>query len=181
MDRITTPKIHAQYAKAKEMEKSYADAEKAYEKAKDLESVVRLNLQHLDNPQKAFAIVRKARSAEGAAMVAEYCKANGQTQAAIEFLLLSKHNEEAFKLAEQKNEMPAFAQFLGDDGTQDECRICSAVLYFPHCLTLLDTSCVVLCPLIHIQICRLPVTMKVSRTTHAPVTTTRSAVITPKP
>jgi len=34
-------------------EKKYAEAAVAYEQARDLDSVIRLNLQHLDNPQKA--------------------------------------------------------------------------------------------------------------------------------
>jgi WD repeat-containing protein 19 len=52
MDRITTPKLHHQYAKAKEAEKAYSEAAVAYEKAKDMDSVVRLNLNFLDNPHK---------------------------------------------------------------------------------------------------------------------------------
>lgn len=55
------------------VEKSYIEAEQAYEKAKDVDSVIRLNLQFLDNPQKAFSLVRTTRSAEGAAMVAKHC------------------------------------------------------------------------------------------------------------
>lgn len=73
MGRITTPKLHAAYAKAKEAERAYAEAEVAYDKAKDYDSVIRLNLQFLDNPQKAFQLVRTTRSAEGAAMVAKHC------------------------------------------------------------------------------------------------------------
>ena len=37
----------------------------AYELAKDIDSVVRLLLKHLNNPQKAFALVRRTRSTEG--------------------------------------------------------------------------------------------------------------------
>ena len=33
-------------------ERAYAEAAIAYEKAKDYDSVIRLNLQYLDNPQK---------------------------------------------------------------------------------------------------------------------------------
>ena len=41
MDRITTPKLHGQFGKAKEQEKQYAEAAAAYEKAKDMDSVIR--------------------------------------------------------------------------------------------------------------------------------------------
>jgi len=64
MDRITTPKLQQQYAKAKEAERAYVDAERAYEKAKDMDSVIRLNLMYLDNPQRvrcaAFCLLLRA-------------------------------------------------------------------------------------------------------------------------
>jgi len=120
MDRITTPKIHLQYAKAKEAAKEYATAAAAYEKARDLDSVIRLNLQHLDNPDKAFQIVRVTKSAEGAALVADYCRQHNNFQAAIEFLLMAKRGEEAFALAKAHTQMPAYCLALGDDGTQEE-------------------------------------------------------------
>jgi WD repeat-containing protein 19 len=43
---------------------------------------------HAGNPQKAFALVRMSRSAEGALMVAQFCRRNGDHGGAIEFLLL---------------------------------------------------------------------------------------------
>jgi len=45
-------------AKAKEGEKNYREAEKAYERANDYENIIRLNLDHLDNPEKAKHIFR---------------------------------------------------------------------------------------------------------------------------
>jgi WD repeat-containing protein 19 len=38
---VTSPKIHAQYAKAKEADGKYRDAAQAYEAAKDYDSVIR--------------------------------------------------------------------------------------------------------------------------------------------
>ena len=40
-------------AKAKEAEKLYREAEKAYERANDWENIIRLNLDHLDNADRA--------------------------------------------------------------------------------------------------------------------------------
>lgn len=74
MKKISAPKLHAQYAKAKEAEGSFAEAVEAYEMAKDYDSVIRLNLNQLKNPQKAFAMVRKSRTAEGAIMVSQFCQ-----------------------------------------------------------------------------------------------------------
>ena len=44
MDKITSPSILVMVAKAKEAEKSFKEADKAYEKANDWENVIRLNL-----------------------------------------------------------------------------------------------------------------------------------------
>jgi WD repeat-containing protein 19 len=40
-------------AKAKEAEKLYREAEKAYERANDYENIIRLNLDYLDNAERA--------------------------------------------------------------------------------------------------------------------------------
>lgn len=45
MDKITSPAILVMVAKAKEAEKNYREAEKAYERANDYENVIRLNLE----------------------------------------------------------------------------------------------------------------------------------------
>jgi WD repeat-containing protein 19 len=45
-------------AKAKEAEKNYKEAEKAYERANDYENIIRLNLENLDNAEKAKIIFR---------------------------------------------------------------------------------------------------------------------------
>jgi WD repeat-containing protein 19 len=120
MDKISTPKIHLQYAKAKEAAKEWAAAAAAYEKARDMDSVIRLSLHHLDNAPRAFEIVRATKSAEGAALVAHYCQQHNNFQAAIEFLLLAKRSEEAFAMAKEHREMDKYCLALGEDGTQDE-------------------------------------------------------------
>ena len=52
MDKITSPSILVMVAKAKEAEKNYREAEKAYERANDFENIIRLNLDFLDNPNQ---------------------------------------------------------------------------------------------------------------------------------
>lgn len=53
MEKITSPSILIMVAKAKEAENNYKEAEAAYEKANDWENVIRVNLDHLGNPDKA--------------------------------------------------------------------------------------------------------------------------------
>eukprot|EP00873_Tetraselmis_striata_P029142 jgi/Tetstr1/449406/TSEL_036501.t1 len=120
MAKISSPKLHLQYAKAKEGEGKYAEAAAAYEAANDMDSVARLNLEKLKNPHKAFAVVRKTHSSEGASMVANFCLSNGDFQSAIEFLLLAKRNEEAFDFAQTHNAMDAYVKFAGSSVSMDE-------------------------------------------------------------
>ena len=74
MKHVRAPKLHSQYARAKEVEGNYTEAAAAYEVANNVEAVVRINLQKLNNPQKAFALVRKTHSVESANLVAQFCK-----------------------------------------------------------------------------------------------------------
>jgi WD repeat-containing protein 19 len=67
---IKSPKIHSQYAKAKEADGYYKDAFRSYMNAKEYENAIRIQLDHLKNPEMAVKIVKEAQSIEGAKMVA---------------------------------------------------------------------------------------------------------------
>jgi len=120
MSKIHTPKLHMQYAKAKESRGAYREALVAYERARDLDSVVRLCLDNLNEPQKAFQRVRETQLASGAERVAEYCRKQGNICGAVEFLLLARNDEEAFHLAERHDEMETYEQGLGEKGTREQ-------------------------------------------------------------
>merc|ERR1719440_851096 len=120
MSKIHTPKLHMQYAKAKESRGAYKEALVAYERARDLDSVVRLYLQHLGEPQKAFQLVRQTQMASGAELVADYCRKQGNIRGAVEFMLLANNDEEAFHLAETHDEMEVYEQGLEDKGSSTQ-------------------------------------------------------------
>jgi WD repeat-containing protein 19 len=101
IDKITSPKLFKAYGQAMEEQKKYVEAEKAYSAAKDVDGVIRMNLNFLQNPEKAFELVRQTRSQEGARLVAKFCQTKiGDIRAAIEFLLMAKLPEEAFAEAQ---------------------------------------------------------------------------------
>lgn len=50
----------------------YKEAALAYENARDWDNVIRIYLDHLNNPEKAVGIVKETQSLEGAKMVARY-------------------------------------------------------------------------------------------------------------
>ena len=58
---MSNPKLHLQYAKAREADGSYREAAAAYENGRDYLAVVRINLEHLRNPDAAVKIVKVDR------------------------------------------------------------------------------------------------------------------------
>lgn len=67
---VTSNKILLQYAKAKEQEGSFEEAANAYMMGKDFDSVIRLQLEYLNNPESAVELVQETKSIEGAKLVA---------------------------------------------------------------------------------------------------------------
>ncbi|NWU43545.1 WDR19 protein, partial [Hylia prasina] len=129
LPQVSSPKIHLQYAKAKEADGRYTEAVIAYEQAKQWDSVIRLYLDHLNNPEKAVNIVRETQSLEGAKMVARFFLQLGDYGSAIQFLVLSKCNSEAFTLAQQHNKMEIYADIISSESTTNE-EYQSIALYF---------------------------------------------------
>eukprot|EP00466_Bigelowiella_natans_P012081 jgi/Bigna1/52322/estExt_Genewise1Plus.C_70063 len=120
MEHITAPKLLTHYAKSMEAQKKYTEAASAYERANDVDNVIRVCLKHLDQPQRAFELVRKNNSPQGAGMVATFCMSNGDYEMAIEFLLMANLDKQAFDRARNHNKMDIYAKTLGDKGTEEQ-------------------------------------------------------------
>jgi WD repeat-containing protein 19 len=110
MNLISTPKLLIQLAKAKETEGQFKDAEEAYERAGDFESVIRLNLQKLDNPDKAKLVAQtKCPTSTAANLLADFYEQKGDRRQAIEFLVLAGKREDAFVIAQSYDLMEVYA------------------------------------------------------------------------
>ncbi|MFT7807501.1 WD repeat-containing protein 19 [Arapaima gigas] len=128
LPHVTSPKIHLQYAKAKEADGRYKEAATAYANAKDWDNVIRIQLDHLNNPEEAVRVVRQTQSIDGAKMVARFFLRLNDYGSAIQFLVLSKCNDEAFQLAQQHNQMEVYADIIGSEATMEDYQ--SIALYF---------------------------------------------------
>ncbi|GCB62944.1 hypothetical protein scyTo_0007313 [Scyliorhinus torazame] len=128
LPHVTSPKIHLQYAKAKEADGRYKEAAMAYENAKDWDNMIRIQLDHLSNPEEAVRIIRETESIDGAKMVARFFLHLGDYGSAIQFLVMSKCNDEAFQLAQQHNQMEVYADIIGSDANNEDYQ--SIALYF---------------------------------------------------
>nr|CAB3267687.1 WD repeat-containing protein 19-like [Phallusia mammillata] len=122
LPKITSLKIFLQYAKAKEADGKFTEAADAYHSARDYDSEVRIYLDHLRDPERAVHIVKEQGSIEGAKMVAKFFIKHGDYGSAIQFLVLSKCNDEAFQMAQQHGQMEIYADIIGDDATPEDFR-----------------------------------------------------------
>ncbi|XP_043289722.1 WD repeat-containing protein 19 isoform X2 [Venturia canescens] len=124
LPQISSPKINIQYAKAKEAEGKYEEAARAYETAKDYDNIIRINLEHLNNPARSVEIVQQTKSIEGAKLVARFFQKMNDYNSAIKFLILSNCHDEAFQLANQHGKMELYGEILvntlDDDNIRDE-------------------------------------------------------------
>ncbi|CAJ1052137.1 WD repeat-containing protein 19 [Xyrichtys novacula] len=128
LPHVSSPKIHLQYAKAKEADGKYKEAAQAYESAKDWDNVIRVLLDHLNNPEDAVRIVRETQSIDGAKTVARFFLRLDDYGSAIHFLVMSQCNDEAFQLAQQHGQMEVYADIIGPEATQEDYQ--SIALYF---------------------------------------------------
>ncbi|XP_015201422.1 WD repeat-containing protein 19 isoform X2 [Lepisosteus oculatus] len=128
LPHVSSPKIHLQYAKAREADGRFKEAAMAYENAKDWDNVIRIQLDHLNNPEEAVRIVRDMQSIDGAKMVARFFLRLNDYGSAIQFLVMSKCNDEAFQLAQQHGQMEVYADIIGSDATMEDYQ--SIALYF---------------------------------------------------
>ncbi|KAG2385456.1 hypothetical protein C9374_003271 [Naegleria lovaniensis] len=109
---IMNPRLHLQFAKAKEVEGKYEEAANSYEKAGDINSVININLRYLNNIPKAIELVKKTNSTDGANLIATYCKEKGNYRSAIEFLIMAEKVDEAFDIAKTHDEMDTYAKII---------------------------------------------------------------------
>ncbi|KAJ3156217.1 WD repeat-containing protein 19 [Geranomyces michiganensis] len=130
LDRVTSPKLFIQYAKARESSADYTEAARAYEKAKDYDNVVRLFIDHLQNIEGAVAIVRKTRSRESAKLVAKVFQSLRDYRSVVEFYLMAGMRDEAFELAQQRDVMEHFADLVKEDATTAE--LLNIATYLEH-------------------------------------------------
>lgn len=104
--------LFSEYAKIQETEHRYKEAIEAYEKAGDTLEVIRILLEKIGNPSEAMRLARESDSIEGKMKIAKFFQSIGEIPSALEFLVLSQCNSEAFQLASATGQMDVYANFL---------------------------------------------------------------------
>lgn len=109
---VTSLKLHALHAKAKENEGKYRDAIKSYQLANDLDSVVRIYLEHMSDPHSASEIVLESRSVDSGKMLAKFYQNIGDIESALQFLIICGCVSEAYTLAQKHNKLKHYGELL---------------------------------------------------------------------
>eukprot|EP00808_Paulinella_micropora_P013350 g36582.t1 len=113
--KSSTPQLLVRLARAYEEKSKLQDALKAYSEAKDVDSVIRLLLgTAINQPDKALAVAREEGTAEGALMVAAYCKKKRMYKETIEFYVTANRVKDAFELAKVAKEMEVYVRCMGN-------------------------------------------------------------------
>jgi len=120
LPKVTSLKIHLQYAKAKEQDRKYLEACDAYHRANEYDHEVRVCLDHLKDAERAVRVVKASGSSEGAKMVANFFIKLGDYGSGIQFLVLSGCNVEAFHTAKLHSQMEVYAEIVGDQATDED-------------------------------------------------------------
>ena len=120
--RVQSSKLISKYAQAREADGSYKEACDAYKQAGEFEAVIRISLDHLQDPDQAVKIVKETGSIEGAKLVAKFFMNLNDPASAIHFLVLSGASDDAFRLAQTHSKMDVFAEVLGEDGQESDYR-----------------------------------------------------------
>ena len=70
-------------------------------------------LEHLNDLDDAVKVVKATRSLKGARLVTRYYMRAQDFAAAIQFLVVSRCNDEAFRLAQQHHQMQIYVDVIG--------------------------------------------------------------------
>ncbi len=103
--------------------------------------------------------LQETGSIEGAKMVADFFRKLGDFESAVQFLVLSQANEEAFKMAQEHNQLGVYARVLeSNGGTTDDYRRVASQLHTPRCCLVVsalfsDHARVCICVCMYVCVC----------------------------
>ena len=108
----------------KETEGKFKEAENAYIRAKDWESVIKINLNKLNDYERAKKIYQdKSQTQACASILAEYCDSKGLKAETIKYMVLAGKQNEAFSKAGIFQEMDIYANSLEEMNEKEALKI----------------------------------------------------------
>lgn len=130
LPKVTSHKLYAVYAQAKESEGNYAEAVRSYTQAGELDQVIRIQIDHMHDPHSASEIVLESRSVEGARMLAKFYQQIGDHDQAMQYLILCGCLSDAFALAQRHNKLRRYGELLDTSDTAQPSDYLAVASYF---------------------------------------------------
>lgn len=130
LPKVTSAKLYAVYAQAKEAEGNYTEAVRSYTHAGEVDHVIRIQLDHLHDPHSASEIVLESRSVEGARMLAQFYQKIGDHDQALQYLILCGCIPDAFALAQRHNKLRRYGELLDTSDTAQPSDYLAVANYF---------------------------------------------------
>lgn len=130
LPRVTSTRLHSVYAQAKEADGNYTEAVHSYRQAGDLDSVVRVYLDHLSDPHSASEIVLETRSVDGCRMLSKFYQQIGEFEQALQFLILCGCISDAFALAQRHNKLRRYSELLDNSDAAQPSDYLAVAQYF---------------------------------------------------
>lgn len=112
LSQVRNLKVHAMYARSKEIAGKYQEAIDGYTIAGDVTSAVKVCLDHLSDPHIAAELILETRSVGGAKLLAKFYQGIGDYESAIKFLISCDCISEAFTLAQKQNILKVYGELL---------------------------------------------------------------------
>lgn len=132
LPHVTSLKIHAVYAKAKENEGKYLEAIESYIVAGEKDNAVRLYLDFLSDPHSAAEIVMETRSVESAKMLARFYQTIGDYEQSLHFLIICGCITDAFAMAQRHNKIRQYGELLDQSENAQPSHYLGVAQYFEN-------------------------------------------------
>lgn len=130
LPKVTSTKLYAVYARAKEAEGNYAEAIRSYTQAGEVEHVIRIHIEHMHDPHSASELVLESRSVDGARMLAKFYQHIGDHDQALQYLILCGCISDAFALAQRHNKLQRYGELLDTSDTAQPSDYLAVATYF---------------------------------------------------
>ena len=114
MGKVTLPRLQTKYGTLCEKEGEYILAVESYKRANDAEGVVRIYLNNLDDPDKAYNFVRESQNLSASLMVANYFEESDHERS-IELYLKCNQSKTALTLAKDHSCVDIFSRIAGQN------------------------------------------------------------------
>jgi WD repeat-containing protein 19 len=100
-------------------EGNFTEAALGYQRASDIDNLIRVYVDHLRKIDEAVKLVRETKTKEGAKLVMRFFQGMKDYRSVVEFCLLAGMQDEALNYAKVNGQMELYAELIEADASTD--------------------------------------------------------------